>query len=534
MKKTLTYCCRAGLLLLPLAGCIKDRSVYDFADLEEITVTGLDESYTRSSGIDRLTLSPEVSSTDPNAKLEHMWGIYDPDALVSSGMAGGMDTIAWTKDLDYPINRKAKRWTLVYRVTNTNTGYAKHVSITVDVTTPYTRGWYVAKAENGQTDLDLFLTPTTIVPAGPMVANVFSSVNGRKLDGKPLLLTFVNEYQSYAPETGKFADTRSLFITTDRDVSVVKIDDLEEINGYGTLYIGPAPVDKDPRFVFMGVGGSYYINNAGRVAGIDTHLGQGSNTGQFGLEYEVDPSRPAYRMSRYFLAGNITSPYMYDEISCSFFYLNASSAAYFSAPNDHPATDMPCQNTNKELLWMGLKHPIFNASMQGYALFRDKTDPSLKILSRVEHDYFSSTLKITNDTLSAAERIYQGEHFAAMDRNENLLYFSVGREIYTRNLSNRSEQLQFTVPTGEEVTFIRHRFLPVGGTTPFGPYAYNYVMIGTKSGNDYKVRMFEKTSGNLHASPTFTLEGKGEVGDVMYIAPNLSGGIFVNHYPGTF
>jgi len=512
-----------------LSGCIKDKSVYDFADLEEITVTGIDESYTLYSDIDRLALSPVVSSTDPNAKLEYMWGMYDatPAAITT------MDTIAWTKDLDYPINRKAQDWILVCRVTNTNTGYAKYVRSTISVATPYTRGWYVAKSENGQTDLDLFLTPESIVPDGTKVENVFSFVNGRKLEGKPILLTFVSGYQSYSPEDKTFAPTRSLFITTDRDVSVVKINDMEEINGYGSLYIGSSPAVKAPRFVFMGRGAAYYINNAGRMAGIDSHLD--ANTGQFGVEYEIGAARTPYRMSKYFLTNMYLAPYLYDEISCSFFYLNAPSAPYFSIPNDHPAAHMSCQNTNKELLWMGLKNPVFNlVGLQGYAMFRDRTDPSLKMLSRVEDNHVVFALKITNDTLSAADKLYHGEHFAALDRNENLLYFSVGNEVYSRNLSNRSERLQFAAPAGEEVTFIRHRFLPVSGTVSFGPYGYNYVMVGTKSGDRYKVRMFEKTSGNLHPAPKFVLEGRGEVGDVMYIDPKLSGSTLRNHYSNTF
>lgn len=508
MKK---YLAIIGLALL-MTSCLKDETVYEFAEHEEITVTGIEDRYTVVSNVDHITLSPTVSSTDPNAEFEYMWGIYETNV---QGSAPVLDTLAWTQDIDQLVRRAAKDWVLVYRVTNTNTGYSKYVNTTISVVTLYTRGWYVAKTESGQTDLDLFLTPESIMP-DDKIDNVFSAVNGRKLNGHAGLLTFFSSYKSNVVNPAQFGNTRSLFVVTDQDVSVVNINDLKEIRDFNSVYFQP-PAVKQPKFVFIGPQ-AYYFNNGGKLSSI---YNMSSNTGQFGVNKLVNQDNDAYNLSKYALTNYITgAPYFFEEISSTFFNADATGT-YLINVNDATDTEMPARSNNKTVLWMGAKvyYPL-----SGYAVFQDKSDPSLKILSAITPS--NSAFKMVNDTLSVSDRLYHAERYALLDGDESMLYFSVGNEVWSRNLANGFEQLQHTIPSGEEITFMRHR--KASGNP--AAYAYNYVMIGTKAGNNYKVRMFTKTSGNLSASPEFVLEGAGEVGDVMYIAPNISENTYLNTY----
>lgn len=160
--------------------------------------------------------------------------------------------------------------------------------------------------------------------------------------------------------------------------------------------------------------------------------------------------------------------------------------------------------------------------LTGFAVFQDKTDAGLKILSALTPS--KTAFNMVNDTLSTADKLYNATRYMLLDGDENLMYFVVGNEVYSRNLTNRFEQLQYTVPAGEEITFIRHRKYTEAA------YAYNYIMIGTKAGANYKVRMFTKTSGNINPTPVFTLEGKGIVRDVLYVAPSVSEYTYSNSY----
>src|SRR5690606_8597885 len=107
-----------------------------------------------------------------------------------------------------------------------------------------------------------------------------------------------------------------------------------------------------------------------------------------------------------------------------------------------------------------------------------------------------------------------------------MLYFTVGNEVWSRNLANGFEQRQYILPAGETISFIRHR-KAAGNPAEF---AYNYVIVASKSGNNYKIRMFKKTSGNMDAQPDFIMEGVGEAADALYIAPNISESTYTNTF----
>jgi hypothetical protein len=488
-----------------LASCAKDKSNYDYKEKEKITITGIESTYTKISETEKITLTPTVTSTDPTAEFEYLWGMYETNV---QGSVPVLDTIAKTKNLDYLIKRPAKTWVLVYRVTNKKTGYSEYYNSNINVVTQFTRGWYVAKDDGTNSDLDLFLTPSTITPpVDGKIENIYSAVNGKKLDGKASLLTFLSAYKSTV--TGVLGNTRALFITTDKDISGTNINTLKEIRGYNTLFYS-APAVKSPVAVIMASSANYLINN-GQCHSI---YAMSANTGQFGVAKIKDDLNTPYYLSKYFLTTGFSDPYFFDETSSSFL-MGTGTGTVMTSVSNLATTTMSANNNNKKMLYMGLKSG--SGTPLGYAVFQDKTNASLKILSQINPS--KTAFNIVNDTLATTDKIYNASRFTLIEADENMIYFVLGNQVYSRNLSNKFEQLQFSVPPGEEVTFIRHRKYTVAADLPFN---YNYVMIGTKVGDNYKVRMFTKSSGNLSTTPVFTLEGKGIVRDVMYMAPAVS------------
>ncbi len=504
MMKNIFIASLLGACLL-LASCAKDKSNYDYKPKEKISVTGIENTYTKISEAERLTLSPTVTSTDPNADFEYMWGMYETSV---QGSAPVLDTIARTKNLDYLIKRPAKTWVLVFRVTNKKTGYSEHINSNINVVTQFTRGWYVAKDDGTNSDLDLFLTPTNIIPSiEDRKDNVYSAVNGKKLEGKASMLTFLSAYKSTA--NGTLGNTRALFIATEKDVSGTNINTLKEIRGFNALFY-QAPTVKSPSVVIMASSANYLINN-GQCHSI---YAMSANTGQFGVAKIKDDLNTPYFLSKYFLTNASSDPYFFDETSSSFL-MGTGTGAVMTSVSNLATTTMSANNNNKKLLYMGLKSG--GSTPLGYAVFQDKTNTGLKILSQINPS--KTAFNIVNDTLATTDKIYNASRFTLIEADENMIYFVLGNQVYSRNLTNKFEQLQFTVPAGEEITFIRHRKYTVTADLPFN---YNYVMIGTKVGDNYKVRMFTKSSGNLATTPVFTLEGKGIVRDVMYMAPSVS------------
>ncbi len=508
----LIYQSLAACCILLISSCYKDHGNYLYDEPEEITVTGIESVYDKVSLVDKLTIDPQVSSTDPDAKFSYWWGIYETSV---QGSAPKVDTIGRAKALDYLVTQPAKGWVLVFGAKNEHTGVSRIVTSSVNVITQFTRGWYVMKADGGKTDVDLFLTPSGIAPESKM-ENVFSLVNNRKLDGEAALFGFYTNYKSNV--TGKLGNTRALFILSGKDASVVDINTFREIHGINDLFY-ETPSVKMPGSISEASAANYFVN--------DGHLhsiySMSANMGLFGGKQLRDDNNTPYRLSRYFLTYVFSNPFFFDELSASF--VSATGTGTVLSPvTDVEGTDMPANGNNKELLFMGVRS---TSPYAGVALFRDKTDPSLQILSTVTPSGYA--LKIENDTLEATEKLYQAERYGLIVADENILYFSKGSEVWSRNLSNGAEQLQFTAPAGEAITFIRHRKY-TGGAAEEEPFYYNYMLIGTTSGGSYKVRAFSKTSGNLSASPDFTMEGSGSAGDVIYIAPRINNYTYPNSY----
>lgn len=504
--------CFACCLLL-LSACYKDHGNYTYGPSEGITINGIETSYSKISLIDRLTLNPKVISTDTDARLSYWWGIYEPNTI---GYVSQVDTISRTLTLDYPVTQHAGDWVLIFGVRNEHTGLSKIITSSLKVNTRFTRGWYVMKDDGVQTDVDLFITPSNITPTSVM-ENVFSLVNHKKIDGKASLFGFDDAYKSNI--TGIMASTRACFILSDKDASVVDINTFREIHPLDSLFY-EKPAVKKPNSI-SGNAQSIYLVNDGRLCSI---FNFSSNIGLFGATYLWDDNNSPYRLSKYFLVTNFTNPVFFDEISASFVSSGLNDSR-LSMMTDKQSSAMPAFRNKKELLFMGVKS---SDPFTGIALFRDKANPSLKILSRIMPDGYA--MMIQNDTLTTADKLYQADHYGLIVADENLLYFSVGNEVWSRNLNNNVEQLQLTVPAGEHITFIRHRKYFRSEPAEELPFFYNYMLIGTSSGGRYKVRAFRKTSGNLAATPDFTLEGQGNAGDVIYIAPMVHSDTYPNSY----
>jgi hypothetical protein len=501
-----------SIIIVLITSCFKDESNYSFTPVEKITVTGIDSKYEKISMVDSLIIMPTVSSSVNESSFEYFWGIYETNPASTQPF----DTICKTKNLRYFVRKPASGWTLIFCVKNKKTGYLSIKSSILNVSTQFTRGWYVLKDDGGKSDLDLFLTPSTIVPSSKL-ENIFSFVNGNKIDGKAINLSFDSRFMvNIGPTWHDFANMRVLFLITGNDASVVDINTLKEYSNLNGLFYSPPPIKK-PNTVFLAASGKYFINNGLVYSQNSVYAAEG----KFGSKLLRDIDDKPYSMSPFFFASPSYSPIFFDEISSSFL-TTAISATSLNYLSDASGSAMKANNNNKTLLYMGLKA---TSPFTGVAVLKDKTNTSLKILSMLTTPS-TNVFNIINDTLLNTSKLYNATRYTCNLNDENMLYFVIGdNQVWSRNLTNKFEQLQFTAPAGETITYIGHK-----AYTLETAYAYNYVIIATRNGSNYTIRMFTKTAGNLAITPAFTLTGTGSVADVIYMSPS----VVYNTYPSTF
>lgn len=504
------------IAMLFLASCQKDEGATSYEDAEVIQITGLSTTYTAISNKDVIKISLSASSNIPNADFDYVWAVYETNNV---GITPKLDTISRSKDLVYPVTLPAKGYRLVSIVTNKTTGLSKYSDAQLAVVTEYTRGWYVLKDDGKDADLDQFLTPTGIVPTDKN-NNIYSKINGHKVEGIGTRLAYLSDYKS-TQASATPANTKTLFLGTEKDMAAIFINTLEKYRDRNSLFFGTKEGAKD-MVVFSGASTQYLMNN-GHLHGI---YSMAPNSGIFGGYFMRDENNSAYELSPYFLTGQFFSPLLFDNKNSSF--LTAVMApTVFSNVTDKNETQLSAQNNNQKLLYMAYQNDVYDAStftsrMKGWALFEDKSTAK-KTLAYLEPD--GTTLFATTYPIEPIQKLNNSSKHSILVKAENMLYFVYNnRDVYTYNLSNGNEQLQYSVPGNEEVTFIRHR------TYTEKNYAFNYVIIGTKVGSKYKIRMFEKTSGNLNLQPVFVLEGDGIPRDVMYISPTTSSDTFPPGY----
>nr|WP_162988781.1 PKD-like family lipoprotein [Pedobacter schmidteae] len=490
-----------SIIIILSSSCYKDKGNYDYTPLEKITITGINSSYERLSMDGKISISPTVSSSFPDADFEYTWGIYDPNVPLIAP-AKKMDTIGRDLKIDYLVTQAAKPWILYFSAKNKKTGLTTSTTTTLNVVTQFTTGWYVAKDEADKTDIDFFTVAANENIPEKRLSNIFSERNGRKLDGKVGNFCFVTNFQS--PDNGSMVDTRALFLTSERDVSVTSINTLKELGNYNNLFYS-TPVIRKPGFITLG-SLAYYFLNDGKIHSIYSFS---PNEGKFASVQMRDNANTPYQLSKYFISGSSAKPYFFDEISSSF--LTSSPTNTVMTPVvDGKDSKMSANNNNKKLIYMAQKT---QSPFTGYAIFQDKTDSSLRHLVAITGA--PTAINMVPQVLSPSDKIYNATKYALNDSDEDIIYFVIGHQVWSRNLSNKFEQLQYTVPVDQEITFIRHRKYTKA------PYAYNFVMVGTKKGSNYQIRMFNKSSGNLLATPSIILEGQGSANDAIFITPSV-------------
>ncbi|ERJ60121.1 PKD-like family lipoprotein [Sphingobacterium paucimobilis] len=507
--------------VLFIGGCEKNTNNFDYQQAEVITVEGLEPSYTLMSGYDVLNIDISANSTIPAADFDYTWGVYETNV---QGYAPKLDTIGKGSKLVYPIKLPAKGWMLVLMAKNKTTGVTQYLRSNLNIVTMFTRGWYVAKSEGDSTDLDLHLTPDNISTT-TLEENVLSLSNGKKLAGRAKQLIFTTNYKTTV--TGVLANTRTLFVQSEKSSRPLNINTLKSLHTDESLFIGTPP----PGSVGAAFNGSSanYLIKGGKLFSI---YAMSSNNGTFGSAKMIDEYDSPYNLSDYFAVNTSNDPILWDNISGSFITMSmgygTSMAKYIDAQtnNDIKANN----NNNKNLLYMGFKSAIYNASayryaLEGYALLQDKVNQSLKTLVKLVAD--QSILTITPTDISSTSLLHNATMYTLNKEDESILYFVTANQVYSHNLDNHTEDLQFSTPNDEEVTFIRHLKYSENSNPV---YSHNYIAIGSKKGNEYRIRFFKKSSGNLESQPVFTLEGKGTANDVLYISPSVSEYTYANSY----
>ncbi|MBR3858627.1 MAG: hypothetical protein IKJ18_01220 [Bacteroidaceae bacterium] len=148
------YAFLALVVAMTTVSCVEDEGNNIISDINEIELSGLEESYYCVTGEDVLTITPEIkcsfSDTD-ESNLEYEW------FLCNNGIDKNHvhEVIGRERDLSYPVTAAPASYLLYFSVKDKTTGLKWETSANFKIISPFVRGFYLfGDKEDGSVGLD--------------------------------------------------------------------------------------------------------------------------------------------------------------------------------------------------------------------------------------------------------------------------------------------------------------------------------------------------------------------------------------------
>lgn len=195
-----------ALAAVAITGCYKDLGNYDYTDINDIGIAGIEDQYTLLYR-DTLRIRPELGFSGntpvPDAELEFEWITVHRDSQNDSSRK----VISTARNLEYEFTGATGRYFLYCRVRNKKSGvqYQQRCELTVQTSTY--EGWLLLCDVNGDVRVDMI----SRLADRDLIVNDLSDYSGAPMPPLkgPRALMLANDYISYP------AATTMLYVMTD-------------------------------------------------------------------------------------------------------------------------------------------------------------------------------------------------------------------------------------------------------------------------------------------------------------------------------
>ncbi|MFR3330231.1 MAG: PKD-like family lipoprotein [Odoribacter splanchnicus] len=495
------------LALLPIWcwSCYDDKGNYDYHELNQTEVTGIEPVYRRDL-LSRLSVNPVIQSEDKNRTYDYVWMTFK-----ESG-AKKIDTLSKARELDWLVSADPGIYKLVFEYRDKQNGVVNYIESQLTVESEYFRGWYVMKQKGETTDIDFF---------SPELQNsgLIQKSRGEALAGKPRSLSFLEDYAYIDEEQGVLEKNNAcVIVVSGKELQMVRISDLKMVGDFHSLFYEQQGVVAPGKW--FGGSEEHGLVNDGKVFTIDVH-GAPLGAAKFAYAKVGD-----YELAHLMTKNGTMSPLFFDTKSCKFctvarnnpnlIYLKSDESSKF--PEVYPDQEPIYAGFLDEGMWEGGK---------GYVVMQKKDATharsilhfDLNCLVYFDPDFLKNRITAIDDIPLESE-LAQAECFG-MNRTYQMLYFSKGDKLWYYDLQNKREQEvkrtsgQPAIPAGEKIVMIKHIIFDDSYSAP-DDYT-NKLVIATGNGNTYKLYLFETMADKVKDNPEI-YQGEGVPSEVMFMS----------------
>lgn len=511
------------LLFFGMVACYDKDENYEYKPKTELSVilNGLKKSYTSLE--DTLYCDPDIMVSDSAHELKYEWSIFTAYDKDKTPEVVPVTVIGEEKVLRYPVTEKPNSYTVMLRVINENTAQEVCVYEDIRVINELSEGFYVMKEVEGDSDLDLHFLD------GEKLENLLYRKNGVRLAGAPNSCSVLLKYSYIDTTTAAFVPTTALALATKEDFHIVDVADLGTIYSHENMFYGEVPEGEESLFAcFHCYGTSYFSDKGTYFCYYDLLWGNGGS-GKFPVATAINGGcKPNIN-----ICSDGSNVFFFDELNGRFLCIDANGGLY-----DYPDSEgIPVNGIRHSLLFLG------NTGGKQVAIFQDADDAEKLWLYElelvVEDPWWGGTMANTGNPITkvseiSSEKLKKAELFCSNETSARILYFVMEDQVYAYDIDNQTETLLNLdgLGAGEEISFIRHRYW--GGAVD-SEKNFDCLVVGTQTGNDYEICMYDLTGGMTTGSVARSFTGEGLAVGLQFVTPDFevaSG--FMGDYPVSY
>lgn len=510
MKKNIFSFALMCSLMLLVSSCFDDDSTAWENPVTRITIDGIESAYEKTAYVnDRLQIHPVVETGPSDDKIQYKWILINEKTGTTTAQGDTIQPIeiGTTKDLDYEVNVAPGKYQIRLSVTDTITGNAALAYAMLTVQTNFSKGFYILKeTADGNTELD------ELDFTWNLAENLLTKIDGQPMPGKPANLCQLYDQNYINTENDEIETTNGLIVSTDKDFGFYRATDLKRILDRSNLFYDEGPADEIVYSIHAGYFNAMMMTSKGFYS-------FSGGTGQFGMP-DVDTN---------------TSPYYYSDFAAEGggAYWNPvthSITGFDYLLNPYPLTDMSMgseditQNlTNYDCLHCG--YSFISWMENGYFILRDNSTQSRYIY--IIDGSFSGQYLNSRTKLDPNSHMAKAEHYATNGGSASYIYCAEGGKLYAC-ITNTGDFSEVEIkpeglPSGEYINFVANQFWD----DETSGNVFNYLIIGTQSGNNYKLYVYETNGGAPVGSPVKVIQGSGKVRKVRYL--NSTSSLYMKH-----
>ncbi len=167
-----------GFVVCALASCLEDKGNELYIELNDVTVERIRD--TTVEQFTRLKIEPEITTSTGEFDEEnytYLWYMY----TTWVGTPTSADTLSLEKNLDVEINSIPGEYSLVFKITDKETGvmYTTEQVALVTVVNSYSKGMMALSSEDGEASV------TFVNTVGTVTENAYKKVNGEAAGKNP-------------------------------------------------------------------------------------------------------------------------------------------------------------------------------------------------------------------------------------------------------------------------------------------------------------------------------------------------------------